>query len=269
MPQPTIPTTMRSDGAGWSSLPRALAGMMVGAATAAAVAAINRRREILGADGEVFIAKNFGRSAFRARVENPSMPGAGRILVVHRQWAGGAMERGARKPHELAAGTAALRSAGLRPASSGGFQPPVLVVPSRCAPRSGQDAFKNGAGTAASARFVFAATLTPPLSVPEILEADGEGKILGANSRHDRLQFVLALARHANFFALNLGRDLELPLADEAGDLFGHGSLDALFDFDDLPCMAEWRKVRLAFVHILEADAAFRQLADDDFHERL
>src|SRR5437016_8726518 len=82
MPQPTIPTTMRSDGAGWSSLPRALAGMMVGAATAAAVAAINRRREILGADGEVFIAKNFGRSAFRARVENPSMPGAGRILVV-------------------------------------------------------------------------------------------------------------------------------------------------------------------------------------------
>src|SRR5438445_13873839 len=80
MPQPTIPTTMRSDGAGWSSLPRALAGMMVGAATAAAVAAINRRREILGADGEVFIAKNFGRSAFRARVENPSMPGAGAHL---------------------------------------------------------------------------------------------------------------------------------------------------------------------------------------------
>src|SRR5881396_252491 len=75
----------------------------------------------------------------------------------HRQWAGGATERGTRKPHELAAGTAALRSAGLRPASSGGFQPPVLVVPSRCAPRSGQDAFKNGAGTAASARFVFAA----------------------------------------------------------------------------------------------------------------
>src|SRR5437870_3996554 len=81
MPQPTIPTTMRSDGAGWSSLPRALAGMMVGAATAAAVAAINRRREILGADDEVFIAKNFGRSAFRARVENPST-GAGRLLVV-------------------------------------------------------------------------------------------------------------------------------------------------------------------------------------------
>src|SRR5205814_5409021 len=43
-------------------------------------------------------------------------------------------------------------------------------------PRSGQDAFKNGAGTAASARFVFAATLTPPLSVPEILEADGAWK---------------------------------------------------------------------------------------------
>src|SRR6266566_6999631 len=55
----------------------------------------------------------------------------------HRQWAGGVTERGARKPHELAAGTAALRSAGLRPASSGGFQPPVLLVPSRCAPARG------------------------------------------------------------------------------------------------------------------------------------
>src|SRR5438034_11367683 len=54
-------------------------------------------------------------------------------VPYHRQWAGGATERGARKPHELAAGTAALRSAGLRPASFGGFQPPVLVVPSRCA----------------------------------------------------------------------------------------------------------------------------------------
>src|SRR2546426_3850202 len=80
MPQPTIPTTMRSDGAGWSSLPRALAGMMVGAATAAAVAAINRRREILAADGEVFIANNSGGSAIRARAENSCLgQWAGRI----------------------------------------------------------------------------------------------------------------------------------------------------------------------------------------------
>src|SRR5262245_10154282 len=42
--------------------------------------------------------------------------------------AGGAKETWAGKPRELAAGTAAIRSAGLRPASSGGFQPPVLVV---------------------------------------------------------------------------------------------------------------------------------------------
>src|SRR3989442_855999 len=73
MPQPTIPTTMRSDGAGWSSLPSALAGMMVGAATAAAVVAINRRREIPRADGEVFIPNNYGRSAVRARAENASI----------------------------------------------------------------------------------------------------------------------------------------------------------------------------------------------------
>jgi len=46
---------------------------------------------------------------------------------------GDALERGARKPRKLAAGTAALRSVGLRPASFGGFQPPVLVVVSRCA----------------------------------------------------------------------------------------------------------------------------------------
>src|SRR5206468_6889498 len=84
MPQPTIPTTMRSDGAGWSSLPRALAGMIVGAATAAAVAAINRRREIPGADGEVFITNNYGRSSGRGRAENASTPGAagaGRVLI--------------------------------------------------------------------------------------------------------------------------------------------------------------------------------------------
>ena len=45
--------------------------------------------------------------------------------------AGDATQRGARKPRELAAGTAALRGAGLRPASSGGFQPPVLLLLSR------------------------------------------------------------------------------------------------------------------------------------------
>src|SRR6266498_3418770 len=47
MHQQTTPIVMRSEGAGRPSAPRALAGMMVGAATAAAVVAIKRRREIL------------------------------------------------------------------------------------------------------------------------------------------------------------------------------------------------------------------------------
>src|SRR5437764_7475159 len=55
MPQPTTPMVMRSEGAGRPSAPSALAGMIVGAATAAAVVAIKRRREILRADKEVFM----------------------------------------------------------------------------------------------------------------------------------------------------------------------------------------------------------------------
>ena len=81
--------------------------------------------------------------------------------------------------------------------------------------------------------------LTPRLLVAEILEADGRRKILGANGGNDRLQFILALAGDANLFALNLRRDLELALADEAGDLFGDGRFDALHDFDDLARMAD------------------------------
>src|SRR6185295_4885519 len=56
MPQPTTPMVMRSEGAGRPSAPNALAGMMDGAATAAAVVAIKRRREILGSMG--FMAKH-------------------------------------------------------------------------------------------------------------------------------------------------------------------------------------------------------------------
>jgi hypothetical protein len=43
--------------------------MMVGAATAAAVVAMNRRRETLDADGNVFMANNIGQSAVRSRAE--------------------------------------------------------------------------------------------------------------------------------------------------------------------------------------------------------
>ena len=58
---------MRSEGAGRPSAPSALAGMMVGAATAAAVVAIKRRREILGL--MVFMAKDYAQPAIRVRVK--------------------------------------------------------------------------------------------------------------------------------------------------------------------------------------------------------
>src|SRR6185369_5035720 len=67
MPQPTTPMVMRSDGAGRPSAPSALAGMMVGAATAAAAVAIKRRREILGSMG--FMAKYYAQPAIRVRVK--------------------------------------------------------------------------------------------------------------------------------------------------------------------------------------------------------
>src|SRR6266481_6006400 len=54
IPQPTMPMVMRSEGAGRPSAPSALAGMMVGAATATAVVAIKRRREFRGCPGLYF-----------------------------------------------------------------------------------------------------------------------------------------------------------------------------------------------------------------------
>src|SRR5256885_12712145 len=70
MPQPTTPIVMRSDGAGRPFAPRALAGMIVGAAMAVAVVAIKRRREIFETDREVFmriIMPNFGPCASRKK----------------------------------------------------------------------------------------------------------------------------------------------------------------------------------------------------------
>jgi hypothetical protein len=44
IPHPTTPSVTRSEGAAWAPRPSALAGMIVGAATANPVAAIKRRR---------------------------------------------------------------------------------------------------------------------------------------------------------------------------------------------------------------------------------
>src|SRR5213593_4546630 len=55
IPQPTIPMTMRSEGAGRLDCPNTLAGTIIGAATAAPVVARKRRREILELREEAFI----------------------------------------------------------------------------------------------------------------------------------------------------------------------------------------------------------------------
>src|SRR5438552_1941906 len=96
------------------------------------------RQEIVFPSGSLtglYASMRRGQASF-CRVWSHAVFSTAASCYNHRQWAGGATERGAGKPHELAAGTAALCSAGLRPASSGGFQPPVLVVPLRCAPFS-------------------------------------------------------------------------------------------------------------------------------------
>src|ERR1044072_948847 len=67
IPQPTTPMVMRSEGAGRPSAPSALAGMMVGAATAAAVLAMKRRREIFGMMG--FITSYYADFPIRVRVK--------------------------------------------------------------------------------------------------------------------------------------------------------------------------------------------------------
>src|SRR6266480_140519 len=77
-------------------------------------------------------------------------------------------------------------------------------------------------------------------SIAEILETQGGGEVLGAHGGDDCLQLVLALARHADFLALNLRRHLEPAVADEPGDLLRDGQLDSLLDFDDLSRVAEW-----------------------------
>src|SRR5262249_54033196 len=64
MPHPTTPMVMRSEGAGRPSAPSALAGMIVGAATAAAVVAIKRRREIFG----FFVSMGFMRKDYAQSV---------------------------------------------------------------------------------------------------------------------------------------------------------------------------------------------------------
>lgn len=105
-------------------------------------------------------------------------------------------------------------------------------------------------------------------SIPEVHKLNSYGKILCPHSGNHCLQFIPALAVDAHFIALDLRGDFEFSVADEAGDLLGHGALDAVLDLDDLPGVAERREVGVALLHALETDAALGELADDHFVER-
>src|SRR4051812_32090031 len=102
-------------------------------------------------------------------------------------------------------------------------------------------------------------------SIAEILELQRDGKLLGSDGADHRLQFIAAFGRDANLLVLDLRRDLELALADEASDFLGHERLDALLDLDGLARVAEGGKIGLGALDVFHADAALGQLADDDF----
>src|SRR5579884_1042979 len=104
--------------------------------------------------------------------------------------------------------------------------------------------------------------------IPEILELQRHRKVVPANSRDGGLQIVFALAGDADLVVLDLRGDLELGVADERGDLLGNSCFDALFDLDDLAGMAERRNVRLALLHVFEADLPLGELADDHLDKR-
>ena len=56
---------------------------------------------------------------------------------------------------------------------------------------------------------------------------------------NDGLKFIPTFAGHTDFLALDLCRDFEFAVTNEAGDLLGNGGFQALFDLDDLPRMPE------------------------------
>ena len=116
--------------------------------------------------------------------------------------------------------------------------------------------------------FYLSSNFKSPALIPEIHELHRDGEFFYAHRRDDGLKFVPALASDADGVALNLRRHLEFAVADEAGDLFGHGGFDALLDLDALPRVAERRNVRPGRFHALEADVALGEPAHDNFRER-
>src|SRR5437868_6663355 len=93
----------------------------------------------------------------------------------------------------------------------------------------------------------------------EILELQCNRKIMRPHGRDDRLQLIATFGCHSYFAALNLSSDFEFPFADETSDLFRDGLLQTLFDLDELPRVTQWRNVRVASLHIFQANVALRQ----------
>ena len=116
---------------------------------------------------------------------------------------------------------------------------------------------------------VFDAAFSDLGLIPEVRELERHREFLCPHGCDHPLQVVPALARHADLLVLNLRGHFELRFADKAGDLFGDLGLEALFDLDHLPRVSQRRHVRLALLHVLEADIALGYFADDNLRQRL
>lgn len=104
--------------------------------------------------------------------------------------------------------------------------------------------------------------------IPKIPELHIHWKIMAAHGGDDRLQIIAALARHANFVALDLRRHLEFAVADEGGDLLGHAGFNAVLELDDLTRMAERRDIRITLLDAFHRDATLGEFANDNFIQR-
>ena len=97
------------------------------------------------------------------------------------------------------------------------------------------------------------------------METEGDGEIFGSALGHDFLEVVAAFAGDADVVAHDLSGDFEFGIADEAGDLLGGGSVDALLDDDLLAGVAERGDVGILALDVFEADLALGQFVQEDF----
>lgn len=90
------------------------------------------------------------------------------------------------------------------------------------------------------------------LPVPKVLELQCRGKVLGSNCRDDRPPFVPTLAGYGNPVVLNLGRIIELPVAEEGRGRLGDIRGEALLGLDHLPRRNQFQQfMRLIRLNLL------------------